>query len=394
MGDASASDILIFGVVLGLRLLVPLAIPRYPLPGLLVAFLLDAVDQTIFQQFTRLNLDFYQSYDKALDNYYLTLAYISTLRNWTNRDAFEISRFLFYYRLVGAVLFELSGVREILLLFPNTFEYFFAFYEVVRLRWEPRRLSRRLLLRAAAFIWIVIKLPQEYIIHVAQVSAVDWIKVNVFGVDLTDSWVQAIVNRPLVSLALVALVVVVVVGSRWLLAHWLPPADRRTRLAADPIPDDVAARSAQIASVLSVRRMMDPALVEKAALVSLLTIVFAEVLPGVQASVLAITVGVVFVIVANMVLSTWLARSGRTWGSSGRELVGLTVVNTGLMALYAVLLPTWAGSINLWHAFFFGLLLTLIVTVYDRYRPIHLARFERDRGAPRAQGTSRACASG
>jgi hypothetical protein len=104
VGDASASDILIFGVVVGLRLLVPLAIPRYPLPGILGAFLLDGFDKSIFQRFTNLNLDFYQSYDKALDNYYLTLAYISTLRNWTNLFSFKVSRFLFYLRLVGAVV--------------------------------------------------------------------------------------------------------------------------------------------------------------------------------------------------------------------------------------------------------------------------------------------------
>jgi hypothetical protein len=130
---------------------------------------------------------FYQSYDKVLDNYYLTLAYISTLRNWTNLFSFKVSRFLCYFRLVGAVAFELSGIRAILLLFPNTFEYFFDFYELVRLRWDPRRLNRELVLRAAAFIWIVIKLPQEYIIHIAQVSATGWIKVNVFGVEITAS---------------------------------------------------------------------------------------------------------------------------------------------------------------------------------------------------------------
>jgi hypothetical protein len=38
---------------------------------------------------------------------------------------------------VGVVLFELSQLRVLLLLFANTFEYFFAFYEGVRLRWDP-----------------------------------------------------------------------------------------------------------------------------------------------------------------------------------------------------------------------------------------------------------------
>jgi hypothetical protein len=366
VGDTSASDALVFGVVLGLRLLVPLAIPRYPL-AILAAFLLDAVDKTIFQQFTTLNLDFYQGYDKALDNYYLTIAYISTLRNWTNLLGFRVSRFLFYYRLVGAVVFELSQVREILLIFPNTFEYFFDFYEIVRLRWDPRRLSRQLLLRTALFIWIVIKLPQEYIIHVAQVSAIDWIKLNLFGVDATASWGQAITNRPLMSVASIALAAAVVLALWWLVKHRLPPADRRPRLAADPIPDDVV----KLATSRRVRRLTLAALVEKVALVSLLSIVFTEVLPGVEAGVLAISAGVACVVVVNVVLSTWLGR-----GRTGREFVGLAVMNTVLIWLFATLLPAWNGSINLDYALLFGLLLTLIVTLSDRYRPIYLARFD------------------
>jgi hypothetical protein len=368
-GDASTSDFLVLGVVVALRLLIPLAIPRYPL-AILAAFLLDGIDKSIYQQFTSLNLDFYQGLDKALDNYYLTIAYISTLRNWTNLFGFKVSRFLLYYRLVGVALFELLQIREILVLFPNTFEYFFDFYEIVRLRWDPRRLSGGLLLRAAAFIWIVIKLPQEYIIHVAQISATEWIKVSVFGVESTASWAAAIANRPLVSVALVGVAASLAAALWWFVTRRLPPADRRPRLAADPIPDDVATRSQQIATAPPV---LDAALIEKVVLVSLVTVVFAEVLPGVQASVLAITGGVVFVIVANMALSTWLA------GRSGREFAALGVVNTLLIWLYAVLLPTWGGAMNLWLALFFGLLLTLIVTLFDRYRPIHLARFEHSR---------------
>jgi hypothetical protein len=54
------------------------------------------------------------------------------------------------------------------------------------------------------------------------------------------------------------------------------------------------------------------------------------------------------------------------------------VANTVLILLYAALLPTDNGSIDVWQALFFSLLLTLIVTLYDRYRPIHVARFEDD----------------
>src|SRR5918994_7413852 len=132
-------DALIVALVVGARLLLPLGIVRYPLPAIVACLLVDGVDQSIFQTFTSLDLAGYQGYDKALDIYYLTIAYISTLRNWTNRPAVLIARFLLYYRLIGVALFEATGVRELMVIFPNTFEYFFIFYEAVRVRWDPRR---------------------------------------------------------------------------------------------------------------------------------------------------------------------------------------------------------------------------------------------------------------
>ena len=57
---------------------------------------------------------------------------LSTFRNWSHLFAFRVSRFLLYYRLVGVVLFELTQLRSLLLIFPNTFEYFFIWYETLR----------------------------------------------------------------------------------------------------------------------------------------------------------------------------------------------------------------------------------------------------------------------
>jgi hypothetical protein len=373
-----ATNFLVFGSVLTLRLLIPLAIPLYPLPAILAAFLLDGVDQAIFQRYTTLDLGFYQGYDKALDVYYLTLAYIATLRNWTHRSGFGVSRFLLYYRFVGVVLFELSQVRAVLLLFPNTFEYFFDFYEGVRLRWDPRRMSRRLVIGAAAFIWIVIKLPQEYILHVAQVDTTDWIKSTIFGVAPTDSWATAIANRPLVSLAIAVAVVALLAGTRWVILHRLPPADHTLRFAAGPIPPDVIERSERLASSARPLRLNDPALLQKVALLSLVCVIFAQVLPGVGAGVLAVTLGVAFVILANAALSIWLARRGWTWASTIRQFVALAALNTCLILLYAALLPGTGGSIDIGSTLFFALLLTLIVTLFDRFYPVHLARFQEE----------------
>ena len=87
----------------------PLLIPRFPLV-IIAALALDGVDNSLLAQFTEIDLTCRracQSWDKALDIYYLAIAYLSTMRNWTSDAAFRISQFLFYYRLLGVVLFEL-----------------------------------------------------------------------------------------------------------------------------------------------------------------------------------------------------------------------------------------------------------------------------------------------
>jgi hypothetical protein len=81
------TDLVVMLVVLGLRLFVPLAIPKYPLPAGILCLVIDGVDKGIFQAFTDMNLDWYQGYDKALDIYYLAIAYLATMRNWTNLPA-------------------------------------------------------------------------------------------------------------------------------------------------------------------------------------------------------------------------------------------------------------------------------------------------------------------
>ena len=111
--------------------------PRFPLPAIIACLVLDGIDQTIFQTFTDLDLSGYQGIDKALDTFYLTVAMLAVLRNWTHPFAARTARVLFYLRLVGVTAFELTGWRPLLLVFPNVFEYFFVLYEAVRSRWSP-----------------------------------------------------------------------------------------------------------------------------------------------------------------------------------------------------------------------------------------------------------------
>jgi hypothetical protein len=368
------SDQLIFWIIVAARFLVPLLIPRFPLPAILAALVIDAVDQTIFQQFTNLPLEGYQGYDKALDIYYLTIAYISTLRNWSNRFAFQVSRFLFYWRLAGVALFELTHLRPLLLVFPNTFEYFFIFYEAYRLRWDPKRMPEKLVIGAAALIWIVIKLPQEWWIHIAQLDTTDFIKEQLFGVSLDTPWSEILAANLWIIPVAIAVVALVVVLVRWL-ARRLPPADRSPALAADAHQPAFSAEQARSAEAEEARSILDAALAEKVVLVSLVSIIFAQVLPDLQATTLQLAIGVALVVTIITALSHWLTRRGIGWATILRQFIAMALVNFSLVLAYAGLLRRIGGSLNLATTLFFALLLTLLVVLFDRYRQVYLMRF-------------------
>jgi len=372
------TDLIVFLIVILARFLVPLLILRFPLPAILAALVIDAIDQTIFQTFTNLNLDGYQGYDKALDIYYLTIAYIATLRNWTNLYAFKVSRFLWYYRLFGVTLFELTyvgpGPRWLLLIFPNVFEYFFIFYEIVRLRWDPVRLTKRATILWAAAIWIFIKIPQEMWIHILQLDMTDFIKENISGVPVDTPPADILAANIWVIPVLIIAAVLIVLLIRWLLKK-LPPQDWDLSFEADSHRDeDTGYVEAGVIKGAS-DRFFNSALIEKIVLVGLVSVIFAQILPEVQASNVEIGVAVAFVIILNSVISHWLARRGTEWQHALTQFLAMGAINLGLVLLYSFILPSRGGSINMGNTLFFALLLTLIVLLFDQYYPLYYARF-------------------
>ncbi|MCC4771896.1 hypothetical protein FXV91_17525 [Methanosarcina sp. DH2] len=355
----ATSDMLIFWAVVMARFFIPLSIPKYPLPGIIASLLLDAVDQTIFQLFTDLPLEGYQGYDKALDVYYLAITYLSTMRNWSNHFAFEVNRFLFYYRLVGVALFELTNLRSLLLIFPNTFEYFFIFYEAVRMKWDPRVLTKDKLIITAALIWIFVKLPQEYWIHIAKMDTTDWIRANPSNVFILIGWTA------------------VMIGMAWWLLRDFPPMRSGFSIAAHHATFRFdSLRAARVKDNYTSKRFFDDfihhELIEKIVLVSLLSIIFAQILPEVRANDVQIAFGMSILIIINTELSQWLARRGTQWRSIVKEFIVMSIVNLILVLLFDFLLARYEGSIDLLNTLFFVLLLTLNVTLYDRYRRVHL----------------------
>ena len=375
LAETGTSYVWVFWVVAVARFLVPLTIPRFPFPGIIAALILDGVDQTIFQQFPGLDLAGYQGYDKALDIYYLAIAYISTLRNWSNHFAFQVSRALFYWRLVGVFLFELTHLRWLLLVFPNTFEYFFIFYEAYRLRWDPERMSKRLLIGAAAAIWIVIKLPQEYWIHIGQIDTTDWIKTGLFKVPVDTPWGEIVGAWPWVFVVAFLVVAALIVAAWWVARRRLRPADYPLSFSADAHQPAFTTEQVRSAIASEASRILDAALVEKIVLITLVAICFGQVLPGVQATNFQFAVGVPVIVLVNTALSHWLARRGFGWAFSLWQFIALAVVNLIGLLVYAFLRTRFDDPVSVLNIFFFVLLLTLLITLYDRYRQVYLMRF-------------------
>jgi hypothetical protein len=352
-----STDALVFWGVVAARVLVPLGVFRFPLPAMLASLVIDGLDQTFFQTITSVQPDDYQSYDKALDVYYLSMAYLSMLRNWVSRDAFDIGRFLFYFRLVGVVIFEQTQIRPVLFLFPNTFEYFFDTYEAIRTRWDPRRLARNLLLGIAAFIWIVFKLPQEFAIHVAEIDTTDTIA--------KAPWI--------IVVALAALVVVALVVWR-LVVPRLRPADYPFTLDADshqPMVDGDAIDRERRSIANSVVALE---LLEKIVLIGLVSVIFSRMLPGADPAAIDVLIGVGVLVVVNTILTSVLVRRGDRPHGAVQAFLVILALNAAIVVGARLVLDT-LRDISLQHALVFVLLLSLIVTAYDRYRPLYKARF-------------------
>ncbi len=356
-----ADDAALVILIVGARLIVPLFIPRFPLV-IVVALLIDAVDQTLLATFTHVNTGeggSYQSYDKALDIYYLTVAYLSTMRNWRSEGAFRVSQFLFYYRLVGVTLFELTQERWLLFVFPNTFEYFFIAYEVVRLRWDPTRISTKRWVLIAAAIWVFIKLPQEWWIHIAQLDFTDTVRAH---------------TALFVVLGLLAVVVALVVVHR--LRPRVPVPDWALRVTADPIAPEMTTQDTRYRSRLD-RGILSLELVEVAILLSLVCIIFVQVLPGSEAPPIEVTIAVSAIVLLNTLISLWAARRGGTDVRSGTVLYLLRfAVNLVLLSLVGAIAGDGQAA-PLGHALFFAQLITLVTWLYDWYRPLYEMRLRR-----------------
>ncbi|GAA1559154.1 hypothetical protein GCM10009789_10690 [Kribbella sancticallisti] len=351
---------IVFWFIVVARFGLPLLIPLFPLPAIIGCLLLDGVDQTIFQAFGY-DPPFYQSYDKAMDVFYLSIAFLASLRNWTSQGAVQVSRFLFFFRMVGVLAFEFSGVRWVLLLFPNTFEYFFIAYEAIRTRWNPARFGLKFWIVTAGLIWVVVKLPQEYWIHVAQLDLTDAIRdVSWFGPALV------------VALLAVGALAYFVVRPRLMPADW-----SAWRYRAEPLPAEIDEAHERAAHQARHRKVFDSTAIEKVFLIGLISVIFGRVLPGVETSDLRLFAGIGGFVVVNSAIGLWSAKRGYSWDSAAFSFAVVFLTNVVLVVVANLLLLQGGGDLRLVDTLFFVFLFSILTMLYDRYRPVNEYRVTR-----------------
>ena len=170
-------------IVIALRLVVPLLILRSPLVGGLAAMVLDTLDVVIIEMIGLGGFgDHYSQLDKGLDTYYLGLELIVAL-GWVSAWARLPAIVLFVYRVVGVILFELTGTRWLLLVFPNLFENWWL-YCIVVATFFPSIYPRSIKTVAIPMIALLIpKLGQEWLLHYAEAQPWDWVKKNLLRTD-------------------------------------------------------------------------------------------------------------------------------------------------------------------------------------------------------------------
>ena len=146
------------------RLIGALFVLRWFVAGAIIAILIDFSDLFLMNLLQLGGVQDYLSLDKWLDLSYMgTFFYVSTKKIQSSK---YVSLGLFTFRLIGLLLFEITGYRWILLAFPNFFEVWFVISSIAIQKKQFKFNSKwGISLILAAFL---LKLLQEYVLHGAR----------------------------------------------------------------------------------------------------------------------------------------------------------------------------------------------------------------------------------
>ena len=172
-------EVLVIAIV---RIAGSLPVLRWPLAGAVLALLVDLSDLLLRDSLDLGGVPDYQALDKWLDQVYMA-AFLAVAWRWSGPDR-AVAVALYAFRLVGFVVFEVTGDRNVLLLFPNVFELWFLLV-AARHRWWPGATWRPASLVIALVALTGIKELQEWALHGGRIfdtmSSLDF-------VDLVRRW--------------------------------------------------------------------------------------------------------------------------------------------------------------------------------------------------------------
>ena len=152
-------------VIAAIRIAGSLPVLRWPLAGGLLAIAIDLSDLLLRDTLDLGGIPDYQALDKWLDQVYLATFLIVALR-WQGLER-SIAVALYLYRLVGFVLFEITGERSLLLVFPNVFEVWFIVVAAIHAI-RPGFQWRHSVLVAVLATCVIVKEIQEWALHGAR----------------------------------------------------------------------------------------------------------------------------------------------------------------------------------------------------------------------------------
>lgn len=163
------------------RLISALPVLIYPFAGALLAVALDFSDLFLMNILDFGGIRNYQAFDKYWDLPYMTTFLVISLR--LSPAYRKITWLLFGYRIVGVLLFEFFGIRWILLLFPNFFEFWVIFLAFLR-HYYPYHVLQNTKILVCLFALAILKLIQEYVLHYSQFLD------NYVAIDVLLQWIN------------------------------------------------------------------------------------------------------------------------------------------------------------------------------------------------------------
>lgn len=135
---------------------------RWAFVGAVLAILFDLSDLFLKNLIDLGGVTNYQTFDKWLDLVYMS-AFLLVAMKW-NGIIRQLAVSLFIFRMIGFVIFEFTGNREILQYFPNVFEFWFLAVAGIKCFKADFHFSNKAI-GAILLIVFPLKLFQEYVLH-------------------------------------------------------------------------------------------------------------------------------------------------------------------------------------------------------------------------------------